>query len=70
MVLTDEASFRARTFANGFGSVTTLMLDLTKGANGYPNLGPTGLPSASSTYDLNLYATEKAFDGVTFSWVG
>jgi hypothetical protein len=66
---------RARSFKHGFGSATALSLDLTKGAQGYLNLAAGRPATASSVYpDTDaqgyLYAPAKAFDGITFSWIG
>ncbi|MGC8712678.1 MAG: discoidin domain-containing protein [Leptodesmis sp.] len=68
--LTDPIKLRARTFANGFGSATTLVLNFAKGTFGYPDLAVNVTYSASSIYAPNLYGPAKAFDGETFSWIG
>jgi hypothetical protein len=74
--VTTAVQLRARAFKNGYGSPTALTLDLTEGVRGYPNLGAQGSFSASSTYPerasdgTELYSPAKAFDGITYSWVG
>jgi hypothetical protein len=53
-----------------------LALNLTQGVNGYPNLSQGRPASTSSVYPerdpqgTEIYAPAKAFDGITFSWVG
>jgi hypothetical protein len=74
--VTQPVKLRARAFQNGFGSGTALALDLAKGVRGYPNLGAQGSFSASSFYPErdseggDIYAPAKAFDGITYSWIG
>jgi hypothetical protein len=68
--IVEPVKLRARTFANGFGSGTSLALDFAKGPFGYPDLAASGTYSASSSHDPKMYAPEKAFDGTTFSWIG
>ncbi|MCS6848943.1 MAG: chitobiase/beta-hexosaminidase C-terminal domain-containing protein [Anaerolineae bacterium] len=74
--VTQPVKLRARTFRDGYGSPTALSLDLSQGAKGYPNLAATGTPSASSVYPErdpqgnDIYAPARAFDGITYSWVG
>jgi hypothetical protein len=77
LTITQNAKLRARTFKNGFGSATALVLDLAKGVRGYPNLAATGTASASSVYpevdgssgEL-IYDPKRVLDGITFSWLG
>lgn len=74
--VSEPVKLRARAFKDGFGSPTALALDLSKGVQGYPNVGASGTYSASSVYPeresdgSELYGPAKAFDGVTYSWVG
>jgi hypothetical protein len=74
--VTQPVKLRARAFQNGLGSGTALALDLAKGVRGYPNLGAQGNFSASSVYPErdadggDIYAPAKAFDGITYSWIG
>jgi hypothetical protein len=74
--VTEPVKLRARAFRDGFGSATALALNLSKGVDGYPEIGAQGTYSASSVYPeregdgTDLYGPAKAFDGVSYSWVG
>jgi hypothetical protein len=69
IVISTPSKLRARSFADGTASATALLLDLKQGVRGYPNIGALGVASASSVWDQG-YLPARAFDGVTFSWLG
>jgi hypothetical protein len=69
--IAENVRLRARSFRDGYGSASAFALDLSEGVRGYPNLGAEGSYSASSIYpEGDLYVPAKAFDGVTYSWIG
>jgi hypothetical protein len=76
LTITQNAKLRARTFKNGFGSATALVLDLEKGVRGYPNLAANSTATASSVYPERdssgelAYDPKRVLDGITFSWLG
>jgi hypothetical protein len=68
-------TLKARVFRAGFASPNALVMHFTQGVDGYPLLSQQQPATASSVFPErdaqgDIYAPAKAFDGVTFSWVG